>query len=700
MSDRQFKKEAYIFTLSNASIISSSIKNNSDKQLSILKEKCKVQVYLSGEYPYSVRDPPARIGEALKIRGEASGFDEARNPGQFDARAYYHIKGVEYRLFNGEILERGRYYNGLREVLQCIREGISGIYEVSLKEGDSGVLKSMVLGDRTTLDSDIRGLYQRSGIAHALSISGLHVSILGYGLYRLLRKAGIHKIPAGIGSSVFLYLYSLMVGSGTATLRAVVMFITCVAADLLGRTYDLISALSLSLILILLSDPLFIEDSGFLLSFSAVLGIGIVKPWLDSFIPFHKNKIVSAVIVSLSVFLFTLPVTLYFFFQIPIYSIPLNLLLIPLLGILIVLALLLAIFGSITVYLGLPFAAGCHVILNIYEGACRFCEKLPHSSFIAGQPDLARITVYYSLLLCFIFLGINAKKRKLVILNTIAAMGLIIFMLIPLPHGLRIVMLDIGQGDSILLQCENGRTYLIDCGSSSEKNIAQYRVLPCLKALGIGQIDYGLMTHSDMDHISGFEEIFAMPEHERIPIKNLIMPDIGDTDEAYERLEKEAIEAGTDVIKVAAGGSWKEGDLLLSCMHPAKGFVAENANAYSTVLALQKGMFKALFTGDVEGDGEKALIEELHKEDDADITLLKVAHHGSRNSTSEEILGLLKPEIGLISCGEGNSYGHPHKELLERLDGVGTRHFSTAECGAIQVTIERGTLRIKTMINK
>lgn len=685
--DRQYKNNSYILILSDA------VPENGDSV------KTSLLVYLEKEPVAFNLSPP--IGSSVKVRGKLSLFQEATNPGQFDMRDYYHIRGIDYRLFNACILSHGKRYDIMREELFRLRSRIGRVYDSLLPEDDSGVLKAMILGDKNSLDPDIKTLYRNSGIAHALAISGLHISILGYGLYRILKKAGLHPLPGSLFCICFISLYSIMVGGSTSTIRAVIMFAACLLADITGRTYDLLSALSLSLMMILFTDPLYIYDSGFMLSFGAVMGIALISPFLKHCLPFGDKPFLSGFIASISVTLFTLPVTLYFFYEIPSYGVILNLMIIPLMGILVVSAVLTAFAGMILPAFGIPSAFICHMILTAYERGCLICQNLPGSMITPGRPEIWRIIIYYPLLitLCILFgharpsSGHTRKRRKYILfLPLILLMVLPLILTIRVHRGLTYTMLDIGQGDCNVITVGTGKTLMIDCGSSSEKEIGRYIVIPFLKYNGINTVDTVILTHADSDHINGFEEMLNMNDPEGIRIRNLIIPGEKNMNDKFIRLKTLAENKGIRCLTFNSGDRIKTGMAELECLSPEKGFSAEDENEYSIVLKLTFGSFIGLFTGDIQGNAEEKLISKTGG--NSGITLLKVAHHGSRYSTPSKFLNKIKPRYSLISAGRHNKYHHPHKELLTRLREVGTTIHSTAEEGAITVKTNGTKIKI------
>ncbi len=271
----------------------------------------------------------------------------------------------------------------------------------------------------------------------------------------------------------------------------------------------------------------------------------------------------------------------------------------------------------------------------------------------------------------------------------------ITFLLIPANNwntkNLEITFLDVGQGDSIFIKNGKGMTVLIDGGSTDEKSVGKYRIIPFLKSKGVGTLDYIVVTHADSDHMNGIVELLEKRKESGIKINHLVLPKTTLIEENYEKLVNLAEENKISILYIKAGDKFKEGSFEMTCLHPTMDFSPDNTNSYSVVLQLEYGKFKALFTGDLEKNGEDLLLESGKLED---IFLLKVAHHGSKYSTKEEFLNIVNPELAIISSGKDNSYGHPHKELLERLENVGSKIMSTTEYGGITVKIEEGKVEV------
>ncbi len=306
----------------------------------------------------------------------------------------------------------------------------------------------------------------------------------------------------------------------------------------------------------------------------------------------------------------------------------------------------------------------------------------------------------------------NRKKKQIAVFFLWAVGIMILTVRFGEAGKLTTVVLDVGQGDGIFMKGPEGNTYLVDGGSSDAKKVGQYRLEPFLKSQGVGRLDYVLISHGDSDHMNGVDELIGRQEIS-VKIGTLVLPVKEVWDEALTGLARKARKHGIRVVVIKPGQSIREGDMVITCIQPGNMEIkSENAesrresavpgtgneglesgNEASMVLAVQYGQFDLLLTGDVEGEGENQLTKQLEERyPDCMWEILKVAHHGSKNSSTEEFLRLVRPAHALISAGKENRYGHPHQETIERLADVGSKIYSTQENEAIIVEVENGEI--------
>lgn len=624
------------------------------------------------------------IGENICVMGEAEPFLQKRNPGGFDAALYYRTKGITWMVRDAKVIKRGEHYSGMKTLLLRCRESLAESAEAVCGQ-DAGIMRAMLLGEKKALSREQQKLYQAGGISHILAISGLHISLLGVGLFRLLKGL---RIPIGICkilSIALMTLYAVMTGGSPSAWRAVFMFAMGLIAGMLGRSQDRLTSLACSAMLLTLFSPLLPAQSGFLLSFGAILGLELLYPELKRILETAWN---APFLPGSAVFLVTLPVLLTSFYEFPPYSFLLNLLVIPLMSMVAGGGLLAILFGKLSISL-----AGClffpvHLLLSLFAYLCQKSSLLPGGRFITGEPGWIRITAYVMLLLLF-YLQRKYMTRPCTLL---ILAGSIFILVHPLEVGERITALDVGQGDCILLQGEKGAV-LIDGGSSSEKELAEYTLLPALKAGAVNRLSCIFLTHTDADHINGIQELLERGREEGILIEKLVLPVLDMPDEAYLEIVKKAQEWEIPVFTMAAGDTLEEADFSFYCLHPQKNRAYADKNAASLVLRAEKGRFSALFMGDIDGEAELEFVREADMQ--GQVFLLKAGHHGSKVSCSEELLQLCRPEVTLISCGADNSYGHPNQETLRRIRNCGSRVYVTKDCGAVQVQILGKRIRVR-----
>lgn len=728
-----------------------------EKTKEITKEKTKKKESADGQEEWKEYEldrllvylPPEEIGKEellpgmkLLCMGELEIFEPARNEGEFDYRLYYRSRHICCRMSAKKAEITDRSADPLKAAAYSFREKAREALKQFCTEKDAGLLSAVLLGDKTQMDEEINDLYQKNGIAHLLAVSGLHVSLIGMGLYRLLRRLGLGFGWAGVWSGGLLFLYGTITGFGPSVFRACLMLACSFAASYLGRTYDLLSAMSLAAICLSLENPFVIFTGAFQLSFGAVFAIGWAGKELSDGLE-CKKEWENALAVSLAIQLVTGPIVLYHFFEYPLYGIFLNFLVIPLMtyvvgagiaGLLMGLAgisLLAAAAGTGSLS-GAAAAAGhllelgavgsmgtCHYIFALYEMLCRLTKRLPGSSLILGRPESWKLAAYYGVLAAFLlFLGNRVRKRaetgertkaremmaadreeaaKGRLMDRIKIWGflssLIAFLLYRSVSGLRIDFIDVGQGDGILLETKK-QVILVDGGSTQLKKLGEQRLEPLLKSRGIRKIDMAFVSHGDQDHISGL--MWLLEEDTGIEIGRLFLPLPGKGEEIYEKLESAAARKGVKADYICAGDLIQSGKLSLSCLYPYRDTLSSDRNGHSEVLLAEYGDFSMLLMGDLGTEGEAEIAEVWDEK--KQVQILKAGHHGSSTSSSELFLDTVRPQIAVLSYGKDNSYGHPHPEVIERLEERGIASWATEEQGMITIRTDGEEMEIQGFI--
>ncbi len=675
-----------------------------------------------------------RVSMRVSVWGKLESMGHATNPGQFDFGEYYHALGIEGRMFGENLQAAGEeyspYLDGLFRLKCRAREMFARLCVAD--SDDMGIFAAVVLGDKTALASDVRELYQRNGIAHLLAVSGLHISLIGMGCYRLLRRRlGLEFALAGVLAAAVTVTYGILTGGSASVVRAVVMVCLQILADKLGRTYDLLSAMALAALLLLADSPALLFQAGFQLSFGAILAIGAVYPALETWTGVSgRSGFGQTVLLGIVIQVVTLPVTAYHFYEYPIYGTVLNLLVIPLMGYVLVSGLAGLALGAIWLPSG-RFAIGTgHYILEFYEWLCRVFEELPGAVQIVGRPRTWQMVLYAAMwcLATAWAAGYAEKDRRgsmgqetdaesndgadksaevpgrfrSVILALCACAGYLILQAPPV-SGLRITFLDVGQGDGICLESRD-IVILADGGSTSVKDLGDQVLEPYLKSRGISRIDYAVVSHGDEDHISGLR--YLLEEDCGITVGTLVLPQLAKGDQKYGDLERLAGAAGTVVVWMKAGDRiyGPDNNLKVTCLYAGDQGYREDTNDHSMLLEVSYGKAGILLTGDIGAEGEKRWLEELRAGVRASggalgltgrVQLLKVAHHGSSYSSSREFLEYVDPDWAVISCGMNNQYGHPGEDTRKRLDACGARTFLTMDSGAVMMTTDGERMKVQ-----
>lgn len=645
-----------------------------------LKQVCLTvgseQIPIENIKVYLNKEEQIRIGMFLRVCGKLEEIPGSRNPGEFDSKQYYACQKIYYQMKDGKVCDKSTGYSYFGQFLQEIRQKAGTILDEAAGSY-AGIFQAMILGERENLDAETKMQYQMAGIMHILAISGLHISFVGMGFFRLLKKAGAGNGVAGAASAFLIYAYGIMTGGSVSAMRAVGMFLVLVGAGIAGRSYDLLSAMALSAIVLLLDASAYLYSLSFLLSFGAVIGIGALTPEICSLLNLEK-KTAKSLAGSVIVWLMTLPIALRAYGEVSLAGVILNLLVLPTSGIVLasgIFALPVGIF-VIEIAKRVVFPGKC--VLFLYEKLCEVVGWIPHSTWIAGSPQLWQCAVYY-VMLGVAFMGVKWGKKAASVALVILA---VVFLGYHSRNGLTITCLDIGQGDCCVLKMPGGENFLIDGGSSNKKNTAVCQILPYLKNQGIATLDGIFVSHTDQDHISGIEELLELCAQNlaTVRVKNLILPDWNTTGEEYEKLKMLAEQTGILVQTAREGNLLKTKEAQIEILAPENGADGSDTNEDGMVMEVHFGKFRGLFTGDIGAETEKKLLDSME-----DVDFLKVAHHGSKYSTCQGFLDVVSPEIAVVSCSAKNTYGHPSADTIKRLEDCGAQVEYTMKNGAITV---------------
>ena len=656
-------------------------------------------------------------GRKISCTGSFEAFEGELNPGQFDANAYYKNEGYTGILDAKDIRIVKEEESFSPDIyLHRLNLAISEKYKKILGDKNAGSLSAMVLGDKRGLDEEIKELYQENSISHLLSISGLHISLLGGAVFLFLRRLKVSFSFPLITSSIILIIYGAFTGFSVSTSRAVVMMSVLFISFVIGKSYDLPSGLALAALILIVMNHRVIYQSGFLLSFFAVIGIFYIMPELLYIFKvdiYHKKGIIkvlhlllASIISSISVLLATLPIVLNNFYEVSLTGIILNIIVIPLMSLVIITGLLGGFVALVSEILGSFLLGITHYILNLYTLFCRLGDRLTFLRLIIGKPDKWQIVLYYLLLvILFYFLALKRRENKLRSLknnlpegyNTskrIVVTGLMTFtsflIIAYKPREFSINMLDIGQGDCFVVNDGNNDIYISDCGSTTVQNVGKTRLLPFLKSKGWGKVDTIFISHMDKDHVNGVNDLLKCAE---ITIGRIIISASYKSDKLncaeLEELKELAKMRDIKLFYMKKGDEIVGKDISFRCIYPTGEEDIKDQNEASIVMRMDYKGLSMLFTGDIAGSTEEKIIEGSD-EDILDCDILKVCHHGSKNSSTDDFLKKVSPKLYLISCGLMNRYGHPHRDALSRMTEEGGRILRTDHMGGTQIKLADG----------
>lgn len=645
-----------------------------------------------------------REGMHVRLEGMLVLPELPRNPGQFNRRIYESGKKIDFYLENPTVLEVKEQRSGVREVVEIWKTEMMNRCEKIYPDAEASILEAMLFGEKRELSGDIKELYQAAGISHVLVISGLHISLLALAVAGILRRLGF-PMPVWVILSVgVLAGYGILIGQPTTAVRALLMFFVLQGARLLGRSYDLLSALAFAGILMLLDNPDLILDGGCRLSFCAVIGVG----WYVS----EKNKIfrsigekekrknrgkggkgssAGAILENIRagwyLWLFTLPVMLDTFYQVSVVGILWNLVAIPLLPLIIASGGLGVVLAGWNIFLGSLAGSPAYGMLQLYQEIGNISEKLPVGMWTPGQPSKPVIAGYYLVIFLLVLVEkqlIKREKRWKIRkifpgMELCSMLLLLLLMAHPWQQREKITFLDVGQGDASLLQ-SGGQTLLLDGGSTSQKNVGTYVILPYIKQQGISCLEAVVLTHTDQDHINGVTEVLEEGKKGWLTVKNLMYPYWMEGTEQGKQLKKLAEEAGASCRKIRAGDRLTIGKAEAVVLYPKEQEKIAEPNAGSLVLFWKWEGVRAMFTGDLPEEKERELLQNLPA-----CEILQVGHHGSATSTCREFLEQVQPSLAVISCAMKNRYGHPSPDTVDRLKKTGCEIRYTMKSGAITI---------------
>lgn len=635
------------------------------------------------------------IGDILKIEKTPEDPSLPSNPGAFNFRRYLQQKGIFQILYlpdDKQIIHLGREEGGwsVYRMLEPLRSSLRQNIKRYIPGPTSAVIKALLLGERQDVDRSLLENFKKTGVIHVLAISGLHV---GFILLIFVLFFSLLRFPYTIRISLsllMLFLFVALVNFKTPVVRASLMIFLYYLAQFIERRPRALNILAGAGVLILFFDPLQVLQPGFQFSFAAVFGIVYGYPRLRKIVPtpswrgrfghFIKRYGYEAFLASASAVLGTMPLTWYYYGSLQIGALFINLLVIPLIGVLVMAGF---------IFLPLSFTGGIiaagmgkllHVIFRIIETIITRYADLPFVQVYLPHPSWFVLFLLIGLLLLFF----NIYKRQV----RIRVAGLSLLFLIIVFAGsvndrgkLQYTQLDVRQGDCALIRIPGDINILVDGGQNFPFDSAKRFILPLLRYYGVNHLRYLVGTHNHNDHIGGFLTILRT-----FPVDTLVLSPKAGKSKLFKALIEEAQREKIAVVYRGRGQKLYLGkDCRAYILHPTQryvkgGFSGREVNNSSLVLKIIYGKTSFLLTGDLEMSAEEALFS---YDGLLQSQVLKVGHHGSVTSTSQSLLNLVQPRYALVSVGKGNKYHHPGKITIQRLRQNGIAVLRTDHFGAL-----------------
>lgn len=555
--------------------------------------------------------------------------------------------------------------------------------------------EALLIGEQGNMGPEERQVYQTLGITHLFAISGLHVAILSGLLYFLLIRLHVRKEAALILLLFALPIYAVLAGSAPSVLRSVAMVCIVLFGRLMKINVAIADVLLSTFILFILWDPYMMYNIGFQLSYGATFAIIYSAKFLGG----ADSSIVQGLLLTCISQLTLFPLLLYHFYEVSLSAFFVNSLFVPLYTV-VILPVNLVLLGLTLIHLSAAEALfALYVPVRGWVGD--FMEVLaavPHQMWNPGKPPLWLVLLFFACLIIFYSLAEKGFRWRQMAFILVPAAA---FTAAPyLNPALKVAFLDVGQGDSAVIELPYRKgVYVIDTGgvlrfqtesfqeTDRPYEVGRQVVVPYLKGSGISTVDLLVLSHADADHVEGADELFKLLEIEKLHLSP------GSEKEGI--MQELAPFAGEAAVEgPLRGASWQEAGVRFSYLSPQD--LEYDGNDDSLVLLLESGEFKLLFTGDLEAGGERELLSSSGARI-AGLDILKVAHHGSKTSSTKEFLAAAAPSLSIFSTGKDNRYGHPAPEVVERFQKLGLTTMNTAENGTIEVKVEGGRAEISPM---
>ena len=661
-------------------------------------------------------------GDKIKFTAKYQEPSKARNYKGFDYKNYlktkktYGIVTIENKKYK---LLKENNVNIIDSATNKIVQDIKWRCNQILPTESAGMAIGILTGYTNELNNDIKTAFKESNLSHLLAVSGSHITYIILTINLIFRKKLIGNKLQKIITILIMIAFTKITGNTPSVVRATLTCIILMLASLLHRKADTINSIAISTLATLIYNPFNLFNIGMQLSYAGTISI-IMFYSLYNHNSNTKNKvkkyILDSVNLSISANIFIIPIIMYQFNTISTIFLFSNLLVSPLFGASIIIEIGLLILSIICMPIAKILGNFLNILIQMSIYISKFFAQIPISNIIVVTPNIPTMIIIYLIeILIYYYLThketMNYKfmiyiKRKYKTIIYVSIIAILLFNLLILVQDLEkrqklmIHFIDVGQGDSCLIENES-KKLLIDGGgniNSQNYDVGEKVLLPYLLDKGINKIDYIMISHFDADHYQGLEKVI-----DSIKVKNLIISRQKTITNQYINLIKKCKQKRIKIIYVKSGTKITiSQNLYLEILHPSKNLLDDgkdglNTNAIVTKIYYKSNKFTMLFTGDIDKKAENEIINKYENKLNADV--LKVAHHGSKTSSSEEFIKRVSPKVSLIGVGKSNKFGHPNEETLKTLENVKSKIFRTDICGEINIEVNKtGKFKIYTQL--
>ncbi len=663
-------------------------------------------------------------GDVIEFYGTYNKSNEQRNYGGFDYSLYLKTQKIYGTFECSEINVISKNKGSLiKNSIISFKEYIKSNLRANLSEDEANLCIGLIIGDRTNLDENIEEDFKTSNLTHMLAVSGSHFVYIVLAL-TYINKLFKRKKLGQIFILIIILFFMNLAGNTGSVVRSGIMALLSILASMFYRKADLWTNMAIAILIQIVINPYIIFDIGVQLSYGGVIGIVLFNESINNIIEYITSKINTklnrykignkeesinnkrlyikdnqknsnqiiinlikyikeSVSVTISANIIIIPIMMLNFNTISLSFVISNLLAGAILGIIIIYAFILVFLSIILKSFISPLFILLNSLLKILIFIAHICSMLPFSKIYVVTPNLFLIIIFYIL----IYL-LSRKKYSKKILIIVILLVIIFNFIFPIftskRSNLEINFIDVGQGDSTLIRVNN-KSILIDGGGSSYGetfDVGEMTLFPYLLDRGINELDYVIISHFDSDHCQGLNFIM-----ENMKVENAIISNLGQESDEYDTFINLAKKQRTNLILVKLGDVIKIGNATINILFPENNLITDNKkNNNAIVFKFIWKDFSMLFTGDIEEKAESRILNIYSNNlSTLQATILKVAHHGSKTSTTKKFIEAVKPKIALIGVGEDNNFGHPNNGVIERLIGIGCKIYRTDKNGEITI---------------